>query len=134
MFPGQSQKLPNWPQHNHIGAIMNHLGRNLLPTWPILAHLCPNFAKKIHPIASCTRRSAPRAPEILPAFNFPIFYPFRTPFYFLGGPGVVSGGPGDVRGGSWGALGRPKGPKGPQQTTLSFQETSEPNWEPETGS
>ena len=46
---------------------MAHLGRNLLPTWPILgpswAHLRPNFAKNLHQIAPETSRSAPRHPK-----------------------------------------------------------------------
>ena len=46
---------------------MAHLGRNLLPTWPILrpswAHLRPNFAKNLHQIAPGISRSAPRHPK-----------------------------------------------------------------------
>ena len=54
MLPGPPQKLPNLAQEGDLGAIMAHLGRNLLPTWPILrpswAHLRPNFAKNLHQI------------------------------------------------------------------------------------
>ena len=35
LVPGPPKKLPNWAQDGHLGAIMAHLGRNLLPTWPI---------------------------------------------------------------------------------------------------
>ena len=46
---------------------MAHLGRNLLPTWPILrpswAHLRPNFAQNLHQIAPEISRSVPRDPK-----------------------------------------------------------------------
>ena len=46
---------------------MAHLGRNLLPTWPILRpswdHLRPNFAKNLRQIAPEISRSAPRDPK-----------------------------------------------------------------------
>ena len=42
---------------------MTHLGRNLLPTWPILrpswAHLRPNFAKNLHQIV----KKRPQIPQ-----------------------------------------------------------------------
>ena len=54
MLPGPPQKLSNLVQEDDLGAIMAHLGRSLLPTWPILrpswAHLRPNFAKNLHQI------------------------------------------------------------------------------------
>ena len=67
MLPGPPQKLPNLAQEGDLGAIMAHLGRNLLPTWPILrpswAHLRPNFAKNLRHIAPEISRSAPRDPK-----------------------------------------------------------------------
>ena len=65
--PKTPQKLPNLAQEGDLGAIMAHLGRNLLPTWPILrpswAHLRPNFAKNLYQIAPEISRSAPRDPK-----------------------------------------------------------------------
>ena len=65
--PRTPQKLRNLAQEGHLGAIMAHLGRNLLPTWPILRpswdHLRPNFAKNLRQIAPEISRSAPRDPK-----------------------------------------------------------------------
>ena len=67
MLPGPPQKLPNRTQDGHLGAIMAHLGRNLLPTWPILrpfwAHLRLNFPKNLRQIAPEISRRAPRHPK-----------------------------------------------------------------------
>ena len=61
----------------HLKTIVPHLGRNLPPTLPQIrtfrAHLRLNFARNFHQIAPCTRRSAPRAPKILPAASLPRF-------------------------------------------------------------
>ena len=44
--------------YSQLGGIIAHLGRNLLPTWPMLP--CSNVAKNRHQIALGTLRSAPR--------------------------------------------------------------------------
>ena len=84
MLPEPPQKLPSWAQNGnlasimaHLTAIVPHLGRNLPPTLrqprPSYVHLRPTFARNFHQIAPCTRRSAPRAPKLLPALKLPRF-------------------------------------------------------------
>ena len=43
MLPTCSQNLPSWVQDRQLGAIMAHLGRNLLPTWPQLRPSCAHL-------------------------------------------------------------------------------------------
>ena len=67
MVPGPLKKLA---QDGHLGAIMAHLGRNLLPTWPILGanwlHLRPNFAQNLLQIVLETARSTTKYPKTAP--------------------------------------------------------------------
>ena len=49
MLPGPPQKLPNLAQEGDLGAIMAHLGRNLLPTWPILRPSWAHLRQKSQP-------------------------------------------------------------------------------------
>ena len=64
-------KAPKQTQDGHLGAIMAHLGRNLLPSWPNFAHLARNFPENSRPSAPKTTNRGPRPiqPTILIDFG-----------------------------------------------------------------
>ena len=76
--PRSSNLRPRWPQSRpscaqdgHLDAIVAHLGRNLLPSWPNFAHLARNFPENSRPSAPKTtnRGSRPIQPPIFIDFG-----------------------------------------------------------------
>ena len=74
--PKMAPKPPKLRPDGHLDAIVAHLGRNLLPSWPNFAHLARNF-----PV-----NSRPSAPETTNRGQRPI----QTPIFIDFGPLLVT--------------------------------------------